>query len=86
MRAVEAYDLELFAINTGELYQTHLYMARNGASESGWREYLRCQVLPLYCKQVERITYDFETVANVAKALKDYYERQLEESARAQRG
>lgn len=80
MRVIEDYDLNLFAINTGELYQTHLYMARNHATVAGWMEYLKCQVLPLYCKQVERVTYDWETVANVAQSLKDYYERQIAES------
>lgn len=81
MRAIEGHDLELFTINTGEFYQYHLFLARKHFSAHEWHRHLTDRVIPLYSRQVEPVTYDYETVANVAKSLKDYYERHLEEAS-----
>jgi hypothetical protein len=78
MRAIEAHDLELFTINTGELYQYHKFLAPFPVRE--WRLHLTDRVIPLYSRQVEPVTYDWETIANVAQSLKDYYQRHVAES------
>jgi hypothetical protein len=78
MRTIEANDLYLFTINTGELYQYHKFLAPFPVRE--WRLHLTDRVIPLYGRQVEPVTYDWETIANVAQNLKDYYQEHVAES------
>ena len=78
-RNIERDDLVLFATNTGEFYQLHCFMARKGLSASGWRDWLRDRVLPLYGKQVEPVNYDYDTLTNAAREIKEYYERHVTE-------
>ena len=78
-RLIECEDLVLFTTNTGEFYQLHCLMARKGMSVAGWRDWIRDRVLPLYAKQVEPVDYDYETLANAAMDVKDYYERHISE-------
>lgn len=81
IRLIEAHDLELYAVNTGEFYKQHCLMASKGYSVAWWELWLRERVLPHYSREIEPITYDHETVANVARTLRDYY---LQHNAEAQ--
>jgi hypothetical protein len=78
-RAITQRDLTLFTINTGEFYQLHCLMARKNCSVDGWRDWLRDRVLPLYAKQVEPVTYDYDTLINSAREVRDYYANHVTE-------
>jgi len=78
-RMIELHDLVLFTTNTGEFYQLHCLMARKRMSVDGWKDWIRDRVLPLYGKQVEPVSYDYETLINAAREIKDYYERHVTE-------
>lgn len=78
MREVGAHDLELFAINSGELYERHKALGR-GDSMVDWIEHVRNRVRPLYCRQVERVAMTDDCCFKVAAALKTYYERHVRE-------
>jgi hypothetical protein len=84
------HDLELFAINTGELYPHQIALAR--AATPGrqpdlepWKRHIHGRVLPLYRRDVaaepgQRIYWaSNETVRTVAQNLADYYARALQE-------
>lgn len=78
MATLDAHQIELFAVNTGELYETHLHMARSGCTLAEWHYHVMTKVLPLYSKQVRGLhfaTDDEKTKA--AQALKDYYEEHI---------
>lgn len=79
MRAITEHDLVLFTTNTGEFYHLHCQMARGHLSIDGWRDWIRDRVLPLYAKQVEPVTYDYETLRNAAREVRDYYQRHIQE-------
>jgi hypothetical protein len=71
MREVDSHDLELYAINTGELYQTHkLLVGKNGWA---WVKHVRDRVLPRYCREIEPVSASATTVDEVAVALCNYY-------------
>jgi hypothetical protein len=70
-REVEINDLELFAINTGELYEKHKKLGEDNGW--AWVKHVRDTVLPLYCRQVETVWASSSTVDAVASALSDYY-------------
>lgn len=78
-RALEKHDLVLFAINTGELYQSHCLMARKAMPDLIWRDWLANRVIPLYSKQIEGVVCDYETICNAASEIKEYYERHVTE-------
>ena len=77
MRAIEAHDLELYAINTGAFYQKHKALV--GCPRDAWANHLRDHVLPRYHREIEPVTYDWQTIANVATNLKNYYETHARE-------
>jgi hypothetical protein len=77
-RQVEAHDLELYAINTGEFYQLHKKLAPENAW--AWIKHVRDNVMPRYCKEIEPIWATSKVVEAVAVALKEYYQRHVEES------
>lgn len=80
LRKIEAYDLELYAINTGELYRQHCLLAALGADTLTWREHLINIVVPRYRKEIESAAYvDSPTVTDVAKRLKEYYDQHIKE-------
>jgi hypothetical protein len=76
---IQRHDLVLFTINTGEFYQLHCLMARRGLDVNGWRDWIRDRVMPLYAKQIEPFNYDYETLANAAREVKEYYDRHVTE-------
>ena len=78
-RMIELHDLVLFTKNSGEFYQLHCLMARNRMSVDGWKDWIRDRVLPLYAKQVEPVSYDYDVLINAARQIKDYYERHVTE-------
>lgn len=78
-RLIDATDLELYAINAGEFYKIHCAMAYQNQSLPMWEEWLRFRVLPHYKHEIGPVTYDHETVANVARSLRDYYVQHLKE-------
>jgi hypothetical protein len=79
-RLIEQHDLVLFTTNTGEFYQLHKLMARNNLSVMGWMDWIRDRVLPLYAKQVEPVTYDYDTLINAAREIREYYIQHIHES------
>ena len=80
MREVLAYDLELYAINTGQLYQTHKSLARRKQNAWAWIMHVRDNVIPRYSREIEPVWASAETVDAVAVALMEYYARHVMES------
>jgi hypothetical protein len=78
-RLIEQHDLVLFTTNTGEFYQRHLLFARHHMSVDGWKEWLRDTVIPHYSRTVEPVTYDYETLINSAREVREYYIRHVNE-------
>jgi hypothetical protein len=81
-RNIELHDLVLFTTNTGEFYQLHCLMARKGLNLAGWRDWIRDRVLPLYARQVEPVNYDYDTLTNAAREIKEYYDQHVIEVQR----
>jgi hypothetical protein len=79
MRNIEQHDLVLYAINTSVFYQLHCLMARNNMSVDGWKDWIRDRVLPLYGREIEPVSYDYDTLINSARELRDYYNRHVTE-------
>jgi hypothetical protein len=78
MREIEAHDLELYAINTGELYQAHKLLAAFPTKR--WVQHIRERVIPRYCREIEPVSASDAVVEVVAGALRNYYKRHMEES------
>ncbi len=79
---IKAYDIVLFATNTGALYETHKRLARACASKQKWFEHVSGPVLRLYSRQVQPVSAWPSERFDAAGELKAYYERHLaEESA-----
>jgi hypothetical protein len=72
-------DLVLFATNTGQFYQRHLDLGRDGQF-SKWQTHVEHKVVPLYRKET---SYNgpvrIETMTRVAIDLMDYYREHLKE-------
>jgi len=83
MREVLAYDLELYAINTGQLYQTHKSLARRKQNAWAWIMHVRDNVIPRYSREIEPVWASAETIDAVAVALMEYYARHVIESEQA---
>jgi hypothetical protein len=79
MARIDAQELELFAVNTGELYQLHLTMARSNASQATWREHVQRRVLPLYSRQVEPAEMTGPQLRAAAEALRAHYAQHITE-------
>lgn len=79
MRKIRADDLELYTINTSCFYEIHKTMAKHRFGMDVWRDHLRDRVIPLYCREIEPVEADYQTMFDVAVSLKDYYERHLGE-------
>jgi hypothetical protein len=77
-RYVDAHDLELFAINSGELYERHKQLAQNNKAVD-WLRHVLNRVHPLYCRQVEPVKLSTTAAAVVACQLAAYYVRHIEE-------
>jgi len=80
-RQVGAQELELFAINCGELYQLHKHLI--GAGLSAWMAHVISEVLPRFCKQVEPVQITADVTKRVANGLADHCHRQASEWATA---
>jgi hypothetical protein len=86
-RQVEAYDLELYAINTGKLYKRHLELARktqDGRDIYGieeWIGHVKHSVLERYRREIEPVSAKPLTIQMVARSLRDYYQNHLRETA-----
>jgi len=80
-RQVGAHELELFAINCGDLYQNHKHLVGTGLS--AWMAHVISEVLPRFCRQVEPVQITAEVTKQTANALADYYHRQANEWAGA---
>jgi hypothetical protein len=78
IRLIDANDLELYAINTGELYARHKQLARGSATIHAWQNHVR-RVLDRYTHEIEPVYAKPATVNHVARALKDYYTRHISE-------
>jgi hypothetical protein len=79
MPKLTAHEIVLFATNTGELYETHKQLAREGASQAKWFDHVTGPVLRLYFKQVERALAFPSERWDAARELKSYYERHIRE-------
>jgi hypothetical protein len=79
MRKVNPYDLELFTINTGAFYELHKMYARNGTHIRAWIAHVRNRALPRYCREIEPVSADTDTVKAVAQGLQAYYAEHIRE-------
>lgn len=79
MPTLKADEIALFATNTGELYETHKQLARQGASNQRWFEHISGPVLRLYARQVEPARCWPSERFDAAAKLKAYYERHIRE-------
>jgi len=77
IRRVDSRDLELYAINTGEFYQTHKDLV--GQPIEAWRVHVLTVVVPRYCREIEPVTIGTEGLADVAAALCAYYTQRAAE-------
>jgi hypothetical protein len=78
-RIVTANDLHLFAVNTGSLHQEHLAMARSHDPIGVWDQHFEFAVLPLYCRQTERVHATTRVLCDASETTKAYYERHIAE-------
>jgi hypothetical protein len=78
MREIDAFDLEVYAINTGELYEAHKLLTTFPIER--WVKHVRERVLPRYCREIEPVAASAKVIEAVAVALRDYYKRHMEES------
>ena len=78
-RKIELHDLVLYTINTSCFYQRHCSFAGNGVGVDSWVDHLRDSVLPLYAREIEPVTADYDTVMDAARELRDYYTTHIEE-------
>jgi hypothetical protein len=72
-------DLELFAINTGELYKRHCQLAAINPHPSEWEWHVFNRVIPLYIRQVELRAFSGEEIVATAKGLREYYAQHVKE-------
>jgi hypothetical protein len=79
MATIKAHEIVLFAENTGEFYETHKRMAREGASKQKWFEHVSGPVMRLYCRQVEHARAWPSDRFDAAGELKAYYERHIQD-------
>ncbi len=80
MPNITAHELVLFATNTGELYETHKQLARDGATQQKWFEHVTGPVLRMYHRQVDRNSRAWPSERfDAARELKAYYERHIRE-------
>ena len=78
-RLVDARDLELYAINTGEFYSLHKGLV--GKPIYDWFRHLNDIVIPHYSRKIEPVHVNVATLAAVTDRLRDYYARHVSESA-----
>ena len=80
-------DLELYAINTGSLYHTHMLMAQARRPLSHWRAWVRQHVLYLYVCEVRQVWAMPVEIHRAARALRRYYtQRSIEIGAYGKKG
>ena len=77
---VTAHEIELYAVNTQELYEDHKRLARRGVGLPRWQSYVRNHVWPLYQRQIEPNAIVRTTELHAAAAiLRDYYREHVAE-------
>lgn len=76
---VDAHDLELYAINTGEFYEIHCNLARRFVGTAVWINHLIDRVIPRYCREVEPVWATYATALAAAKELAAYYQQHIKE-------
>jgi hypothetical protein len=74
-------DLALATINTGEFYETHKKLAKNGAPLAAWVRHVKKVALPAYRKSTHEpdahLTHQ-EAVRHAIE-LRDYYTQHVKE-------
>jgi hypothetical protein len=71
---VTAEDVELFAINTGELYETHLKYGLNRAGRERWRSHVSNRVWNQFKRELRgNPLIRTEDLNEAADRLRDYY-------------
>ena len=78
MREVQAYDLELYAINSGSLYEKHKRLGKTN-SLVDWVEHVRNCVRPKYSCEIEHVYMSDKTAVDTARRLMEYYARHVRE-------
>ena len=86
MTFLSAHEIELYAVNTGALYETHKRLGRAITTTSQtWADHIRTMVLPAYRREIGRsATATKAEVAQAAEALRSYYRQHSAECARCQ--
>lgn len=76
-RQVNANDLYLFAVNTGDFYKHHV--ANAPCSLEFWNAWVRNTVVPRFCREVEPVTAMADVILTTAIELRDYYREHAKE-------
>lgn len=81
---IEAYDLFLFAQNTGELYPTHLALARGANAPADWISHVERVVIPRYRRDLHTPGAGMmrSEIERAAADLRAYYTEHVAEIAR----
>lgn len=69
----------LFAINTGDMYGTHVAIAQDSANISRWRVWVRYTVCVRYRKEIEWRRFSADMIMTIAQDLKAYYATHIKE-------
>lgn len=81
-RHVTGLDLELFAINTGNFYATHMHMAHTRQRDHLWRHWVRRHVVYIYSQEIGPVWAMPVEIHRAARSLRAYYAARVGEMDR----
>lgn len=85
MAHLPAYEIELFATNTGSLYEGNKALGRRNADVSEWASRITQIVLPAYRMEISRAaSIPSRTLWAAAEALRAHYVEHVAEIARCE--
>jgi hypothetical protein len=85
MTQISAHEIELYAVNTGGLYEKHKRLAREGALLDRWNAHVRHDVMARYRREIDRWADAAPAVIEAAATiLRDYYREHVAEIARCE--
>lgn len=81
---MDAEDLANYAINTGEMYPKHCYMAKAKCGHSSWVLHVEDTVIPAYNREFkEMLSWDNKKmIRGAARQLRAYYTQHVKELAK----
>jgi hypothetical protein len=86
-KMLDAEDIQLFAQTTGQLYDEHCRLAKNGAGIERWFGHVQDVVLPRYIREVLKpkrtttavMVASREAMRVAARSLRAYYLQHIKE-------